>query len=47
MYVPYEYGLTNALGAIYIFLDLTRHLTLRGQTGEKSALDIIYTLRRD
>lgn len=47
MYVTYEYGLTNALGAIYIFLDLTRHLTLRGQTGEKSALDIIYTLRRD
>ncbi len=43
-YLSYEHSLSGALGTIYIFYDLTRRLTLRGQTGGKSALDLIYTL---
>jgi translocation and assembly module TamB len=27
--------------------DLSRRLTLRGQTGETSAVDLIYTVRKD
>jgi translocation and assembly module TamB len=44
LYVTYEHGLSGALGSLYIFYDLTRRLTLRGQAGVKSGLDLIYTL---
>mgnify|MGYP000869403799 CR=1 FL=1 len=37
----------STLGTLYIFYDLSRRLTLRGQTGEKSAVDIIYTVKYD
>ena len=47
MYVTYERSLSGVLGTLYIFYDLSRRLTLRGQTGEKSAVDIIYTVRYD
>jgi translocation and assembly module TamB len=47
MYVTYESSLSGTLGTLYIFYDLSRRLTLRGQTGEKSAVDIIYTVRYD
>ena len=47
LYVTYEHGLSGTLGAIYIFYDLSRRLTLRGQTGTQSAVDIIYTVRHD
>ncbi len=47
LYVTYERSLSGTLGTLYIFYDLTRHLTLRGQTGEKSAADLIYTMRYD
>jgi translocation and assembly module TamB len=47
MYVTYERSLSGTLGTLYIFYDLSRRLTLRGQTGEKSAVDIIYTVRYD
>ena len=47
MYVTYERSLSGTLGTLYIFYDLSRRLTLRGQTGEKSAMDIIYTVRYD
>ncbi len=43
-YLTYEASLSGALGTIYIFYDLTRRLTLRGQTGAKNAVDLIYTL---
>jgi translocation and assembly module TamB len=43
-YLTYEASLSGALGTVYIFYDLTRRLTLRGQTGAKSAVDLIYTL---
>ena len=46
-YVAYESSLNGAMGVFSIFYDLTRHLTLRAQTGEQSAVDLIYTLRYD
>ncbi len=47
MYMTYEHSLSGTLGTLYILYDLSRRLTLRGQTGEKSAVDIIYTVRYD
>lgn len=47
LYVTYERSLSGTLGTLYIFYDLTRRLTLRGQTGEKSAVDLIYTIKYD
>ncbi|WP_382432483.1 MULTISPECIES: translocation/assembly module TamB domain-containing protein [Giesbergeria] len=47
LYVTYEHGLSGAVGMISVFYDLSRRLTLRGQTGTQSALDIIYTVRHD
>ena len=47
LYVTYEHSLAGAVGTLYIFLDLSRRLTLRGQTGAQSALDLIYTVRYD
>ncbi|WP_280187851.1 translocation/assembly module TamB domain-containing protein [Delftia sp. PS-11] len=47
LYVTYEQSLSGAMGTIYIFYDLSRRLTLRGQTGETSAMDLIYTVRKD
>ncbi|WP_027995374.1 translocation/assembly module TamB domain-containing protein [Simplicispira psychrophila] len=47
LYVTYEQSLSGAMGAIYIFYDLSKRLTLRGQTGTQSAVDIIYTVEKD
>ena len=47
LYVTYEQSLSSAIGAIYIFYDLSKRLTLRGQTGTQSAVDIIYTVEKD
>ncbi|RYH70475.1 MAG: translocation/assembly module TamB, partial [Alcaligenaceae bacterium] len=46
-YVTYERSLAGTLGTLYIFYDLTRRLTLRGQTGARSAVDLIYTYSFD
>ncbi|MFT4268084.1 MAG: translocation/assembly module TamB domain-containing protein, partial [Xenophilus sp.] len=46
-YVTYERSLAGTLGTLYIFYDLTRNLTLRGQAGSDSGIDLIYTLRYD
>ena len=46
-YVAYESGLAGSLGVFTIFYDLSRHLTLRAQTGEQSAIDLIWTYRYD
>ncbi|MBV8618522.1 MAG: translocation/assembly module TamB domain-containing protein [Curvibacter sp.] len=46
-YVSYERSLTGTLGTFYVFYDLTRRFTLRAQTGEKSAIDLIFTVRYD
>ncbi|WP_027014819.1 translocation/assembly module TamB domain-containing protein [Comamonas composti] len=47
LYVTYEQSLSGAMGTLYIFYDLSRRLTLRGQTGTTSAVDLIYTVRKD
>lgn len=46
-YVTYERSLSGTLGTLFIFYDLTRQLTLRGQAGQQSAIDLIYTLKFD
>ena len=46
-YVAYERSLSSALGSFSIFYELSRRFTLRGRTGEQSALDLIFTLRYD
>lgn len=46
-YVAYERSLTGTLGTFYIFYDLSRRFTLRAQTGEQSAVDLIFTIRYD
>jgi translocation and assembly module TamB len=46
-YVAYESSLAGSMGVFYIFYDLSRRLTLRAQTGEQSALDLIFTQRYD
>jgi translocation and assembly module TamB len=46
-YIAYESSLGGAMGVCYIFYDLSKRLTLRAQTGEQSAVDLIFTLRYD
>ena len=46
-YVAYERSLAGTLGSFFIFYDLSRRFTLRAQTGEQSAVDLIFTLRYD
>ncbi|MGJ7608444.1 translocation/assembly module TamB domain-containing protein [Variovorax sp. LT1R20] len=46
-YVTYERSLGGTFGTIFIFYDLTQRLTLRGQAGQTSGLDLIYTVKYD
>ena len=46
-YVAYERSLAGAFSTFYVFYDLSRRFTLRGQTGEQSAIDLILTTRYD
>ena len=46
-YVTYERSLAGTLGTLYIFYDLTQRLTLRGQAGVQSGVDLIYTVQYD
>ncbi|HEY2255032.1 MAG TPA: translocation/assembly module TamB domain-containing protein, partial [Variovorax sp.] len=46
-YITYERGLGGTLGSFFIFYDLTRRLTLRGQAGQQSGVDLIYTVQFD
>lgn len=46
-YITYERSLAGTLGTLFIFYDLTQRLTLRGQAGQPSGLDLIYTVRFD
>ena len=46
-YLAYESSVSGAFGNLFIFYDLSRKLTLRAQTGEYNALDLIYTVRKD
>ena len=46
-YVAYESGMAGTMGTLYIFYDLSRRFTLRAQSGQQSAVDLIFTLRYD
>lgn len=46
-YLTYERSLGGTFGTIFIFYDLTTRLTLRGQAGQTSGLDLIYTVKYD
>ncbi|MDR3454911.1 MAG: translocation/assembly module TamB domain-containing protein [Rhodoferax sp.] len=46
-YVAYERSLAGALGTFSIFYDLSRRFTLRAQTGDQSAIDLIFTVPYD
>ena len=46
-YLAYESSVAGAYGTLYIFYELSKRFTLRGQTGEQSAADLIFTLRYD
>jgi translocation and assembly module TamB len=47
LYVTYVQGLSGAASTLYLFYDITRRLTVRGQTGDSSAVDLIYTITYD
>ncbi|KAF1021971.1 MAG: Translocation and assembly module subunit TamB [Paracidovorax wautersii] len=48
LYVTYERTLSGALGTLYVFYELSRRWTLRGQSGgEDQAVDLIFTLPYD
>ncbi|HWI80297.1 MAG TPA: translocation/assembly module TamB domain-containing protein, partial [Ramlibacter sp.] len=46
-YAAYERSLSGALGTLFIFYDLTRRITVRAETGERTALDLIFTFAFD
>ena len=46
-YMAYEASLSGTLGSLFIFYDISRRLTLRAQAAEQSALDLIFTIRKD
>lgn len=47
LYVTYMASMTGAGGTLYILYDITRRLTARAETGEQSAVDMIYTMTFD
>jgi translocation and assembly module TamB len=46
-YVAYERSLAGTLGTFSIFYDLSERFTLRARTGEKSAIELIFTFSYD
>ena len=42
-----ERGLAGTLGTFYVFYDLSRRFTLRGESGIQNAVDLIFTTRYD
>jgi len=46
-YLAYESSVSGAFGNLFIFYDLSRKLSLRAQTGEINALDLIWSIRHD
>ncbi|HXC57890.1 MAG TPA: translocation/assembly module TamB domain-containing protein [Steroidobacteraceae bacterium] len=47
LYLTYQQGLSGAASTLFIFYDITRRLTVRAQTGEASAVDLVYTITFD
>ena len=46
-YLAYESSVSGTFGSLFIFYDLSRKLSLRAQTGEINALDLIWSIRHD
>ncbi len=46
-YAAYERSLSGALGTLSVFYELSQRFTVRGQTGEQTAIDLIYTVPYD
>ena len=46
-YAAYERSISGALGTLFVFYDLSQRFTLRGQAGQQSAVDLIYTFPYD
>jgi translocation and assembly module TamB len=47
LYAAYERSLSGTLGTLYLFYDLTRRVTVRAETGERTAVDLIFTFAFD
>jgi translocation and assembly module TamB len=47
LYLTYEAGLSGAASTLFIFYDITRRLTVRAQTGDASAVDLVFTIKYD
>jgi len=47
VYVAYEQSLNSAVGAVSLFYEVSRRLTVRAQAGQESALDLIFTVQHD
>jgi translocation and assembly module TamB len=43
LYVTYERSLSTAVNTVSIFYDVSKRLTLRAQTGQSNAVDLIFT----
>ena len=46
-YAAYERSISGALGTLFVFYDLSQRFTIRAQAGEKSAVDLIFTIPYD
>ncbi len=46
-YAAYERSVSGAVGTLFVFFDVSQRVTLRGQAGEQSAVDLIYTFSFD
>ncbi len=46
-YAAYERSLSGALGTLFVFYDLSRRVTVRAEAGERTAVDLIFTLSFD
>jgi translocation and assembly module TamB len=47
LYLTYQQGLAGAASTLFIFYDITRRLTVRGQASQASAVDLVYTIKYD
>jgi len=46
-YAAYERSLSGAMGTLFIFYDVSRRVTVRAETGERTGLDLIFTFAFD
>ena len=46
-YAGYERSQSGALGTLFIYNDKTRRITVRAETGERTAVDLIFTFAFD